>query len=64
MSTPAHKPTRRTGRPANATRCDVCHTVFTGARQLVTHLYYNPQHVRQSDLSGARADQSYRAVGR
>ncbi len=64
MTTPAHKPTRTHGRPNNANTCDVCHTAFIGARQLVTHLSFNPSHVRSIDLSGARADASYRSIGR
>lgn len=48
----------------DATKCDTCRTRFDSARHLVTHLYFNESHVRSVDLSGAKADQSYRAVGR
>ncbi len=48
----------------HVTSCDHCHTHFTSARYLVTHLYYNPSHVTSVPLAGREADASYRSVGR
>ncbi len=48
----------------HATACDHCHTHFTSPRYLVTHLYYNPSHVKSVPLAGAEADRQYGQVGR